>query len=221
MLLNRALNKIKHYTQLYLFKDPKKIAKKSWDRERGYSTYRLDYNLNESSHVFDVGGYLGKWAEKIENKYHPYIDIFEPVPSYFQKIKQKFEGNNKVSVHNYAIGDKNEGKIITVDENSSSFYRQKESEKITVSAHDIAEVIKELNLAEVDLIKINIEGGEYVLLQRILDEGLALCFKNIQIQFHDFIENADVKREEIRSQLKKTHKLTYDFYFIWENWEKR
>ena len=36
----------------------------------------------------------------------------------------------------------------------------------------------------VDLIKINIEGGEYELLEAILDNNLAKAFDNLQIQFH-------------------------------------
>lgn len=224
MFIKKCLYKLKHYFLLYLFKEPQKVAKKAWVREKGDDTCRVDYDLRKSSHVLDVGGYLGEWAEKIENKYHPHIDIFEPVPCYFQKIKQKFEGNNKISVHNYAIGNKNEKKEITVGENSSSLYRQnrqKGNERITVLVRNIVKVIEELNLTEIDLIKINIEGGEYCLLQRIIDEGLISRFKNIQVQFHNFIDDAINKREAIRSQLKKTHRLTYDFYFIWENWQRK
>lgn len=43
--------------------------------------------------------------------------------------------------------------------------------------------------------------------------------KNLQIQFHNFVDSAEEKREAIRKQLSLTHKLTYDYYFIWENWE--
>lgn len=44
---------------------------------------------------------------------------------------------------------------------------------------------------------------------------------NLQIQFHNFVDNAEEKREVIRKQLSLTHELTYDYYFIWENWELR
>jgi hypothetical protein len=45
-------------------------------------------------------------------------------------------------------------------------------------------------------------------------------FKNIQVQFHDFIiENATERMENIQKQLAKTHKITYQFNFVWENWQ--
>ena len=42
----------------------------------------------------------------------------------------------------------------------------------------------------------------------------------LQIQFHNFIPNAEKLREDIREDFSKTHHLTYDYYFIWENWER-
>ena len=36
-----------------------------WLADNGDKTYRLDYNLNENSVVFDLGGYEGQWASDI------------------------------------------------------------------------------------------------------------------------------------------------------------
>ena len=73
---------------------------------------------------------------------------------------------------------------------------------------------------EIDLIKINIEGGEFELLERMFEQGLVAKCKNIQIQFHDFFPEAKSLRQDIRERLKETHHLTYDYYFVWENWER-
>ena len=59
------------------------------------------------------------------------------------------------------------------------------------------------------------------LLEEIINSNLQEKFNNIHVQFHKFVENSVVRREKIREILQKTHKLTYDFEFIWENWEKR
>ena len=85
---------------------------------------------------------------------------------------------------------------------------------------DIFEFITKNNIKKVDLIKINIEGGEYALIKRLIDKGLINRFSNIQVQFHDFIPNAKELRNKLRTQLEKTHKLTYDFPFVWENWQR-
>ena len=69
------------------------------------------------------------------------------------------------------------------------------------------------------MIKINIEGGEYEVLEALLESGMISIFKNLQIQFHDFIiDNASERMENIQVQLAKTHKITYQYKFVWENW---
>lgn len=37
---------------------------------------RYNYDLNEDSVVFDLGGYKGEWTEKIFSKYRCYIYVF-------------------------------------------------------------------------------------------------------------------------------------------------
>ena len=32
-------------------------------------------------------------------------------------------------------------------------------------------------------------------------------------------DDSEEKRENIRKSLSLTHKLTYDYTFVWENWE--
>lgn len=66
-------------------------------------------------------------------------------------------------------------------------------------------VFKELGIEKVDLMKINIEGGEYNLVGKLIDSGLIEKIKYLQIQFHDFVENSEEKRENLRSQLTKAH----------------
>ena len=66
--------------------------------------------------------------------------------------------------------------------------------------------------------KINIEGGEYELLEHLIEEKLMADIANIQVQFHDFIPGAQARMEAIQQELKKTHSLTYQYLFVWENW---
>jgi hypothetical protein len=72
----------------------------------------------------------------------------------------------------------------------------------------------------VDLIKINIEGDEFPLLKNLIDNNKTNLFKDIQVQFHQFIPDSINKRNWIREKLSLTHTLTYDYEFVWENWKK-
>ena len=44
---------------------------------------------------------------------------------------------------------------------------------------------------------------------------------NIQIQFHNFVEQAKNRREEIRSQLENTHIEAWNYTFVWESWVRK
>ena len=42
---------------------------------------------------------------------------------------------------------------------------------------------------------------------------------NIQVQFHDFVLDAESRMKSIQADLRKTHELTYQYDFVWENWK--
>lgn len=80
--------------------------------------------------------------------------------------------------------------------------------------------LSDLDIAKVNLMKINIEGGEYPLLMHIADNDKLGLVDEYQIQFHNFIEDAEHKRESIIKSLSKTHKRTWCYTFVWENGRK-
>ncbi len=190
-----------------------------WFRDRGDTTLRMNYDLNQESIVFDLGGYDGKYSSDIFCKYNPYIYIFEPVKSFCEIIDNKFSNNDKVKTYNFGLGSKNEQLKINLSDNSSSVYIKSDKTEI-IELKSIVEFIRKEGISRVDLVKINIEGGEYEVLESLIDNDLISIFRNIQVQFHDFIvENARERMENIQAKLSKTHKVTYQYEFVWENWE--
>lgn len=190
-----------------------------WFADKGDETLRLDYDLNEKSVVFDIGGYKGEFAGDIFCKYNATIYVFEPVLSFFEIIQKKFSNNPKVKAYNYGLAGKDEQMVISMSDNSSSIFLQTE-ESETIQLKSIVNFIQEHNIQFVDLIKINIEGGEYELLEALIDHNLISVFKNIQVQFHDFLlEDGKERMNRIQEHLAKTHQITYQYEFVWENWE--
>jgi hypothetical protein len=98
----------------------------------------------------------------------------------------------------------------------SSIYKKGQI-SIDIHVKSFESVLKELNLSQVDLLKINVEGCEYEILDHILNKGLIKIFKNIQVQFHDFVPDAIQKRNKIIEKLKNTHTSTYLYEFVWES----
>jgi FkbM family methyltransferase len=190
-----------------------------WVAVKGDETLRLDYDLNEKSVVFDVGGYKGEFASDIFCKYDATIYVFEPIQSFFQIIQKKFSNNHKVKAYNYGLAGKDDQMQISMSDNSSSIFLKTEDSE-TIQLKSIVNFIQENNILSVDLIKINIEGGEYELLEALIENNLISVFKNIQVQFHDFLlDDGKERMNKIQENLSKTHQITYQYEFVWENWQ--
>lgn len=196
--------------------------KKEWYRIKGDSTLRVDYNLSPKDVVIDVGGYEGNWAAEIVARYGCRVFVFEPVPEFVSMLHKRFRNNPNVKILDYGLGDKNETVEFFSMEEASSLHRSaskhKGSEKISAQIRNAPEAFKELGITEIALMKINIEGGEYFLLPSLFSAGWFPRIRNIQVQFHDFIENSDKKLADIRSALGKTHRQTWCYDYVWENW---
>jgi FkbM family methyltransferase len=192
----------------------------AWIADRGDQTLRLDYDLTEESVVVDVGGFMGNWSAAIEARYHPSIHIFEPVSQYRKEIEQRFRGCPKLTVYPYGLADRTTWAEIAVGGDASSVTRKIGKQTETIELRDVAEVLGLMAERGIDLIKINIEGGEYGLLKRMLETGLTARCRDIQVQFHAWIEGAAERRENLQRRLRATHRLTYEYPFVWENWRR-
>lgn len=219
-LLNRigyrfiSLSKKVYQTPKTLFD----IAVAKWFADKGDQTLRLNYNLSPDAIVFDLGGFEGQWASDIFSKYCCNIYVFELFDEYAKSISLRFDKNSKIKIHPFGLSVKDEDSVISVAGEGSSIYREGSIKK-NVQFKNIKTFLEQNNIKQIDLIKINIEGGEYDLLEYILDEGIANHIKNFQIQFHDLFPESKARMEKIQSRLSKTHKLTYQYHFVWENWE--
>lgn len=192
-----------------------------WFKINGDETLRLDYELNENSIVFDVGGYKGEFASAILNKYNCHVYIFEPIPTFFEIIAKKFSNNCKVHPYCFGLSDITTTQKISLLENSSSLFIDN-SNTLEIRIISAIDFINQCNLPFIDLFKVNIEGAEYPLLEGLIESNLVTKIKNIQVQFHDFIiPNASHRMHQIQEKLSKTHQLTYQYEFVWENWRLR
>ncbi|MBD3863579.1 FkbM family methyltransferase [Olleya marilimosa] len=191
---------------------------KPWFAVKGDQTLRLNYPLNKDSVVFDLGGYKGEFAADIYNKYQSTIYVFEPIKSFYNIIKQQLADNPKIKAYQYGLAGQNQTMQISLTDNSSSVYITSKLTE-TIQLKSIVDFIKANNIKHIDLIKINIEGGEYDVLESLIAHNILPLFTDLQIQFHDFIiPNAAERMRAIQNELSKTHQLTYQYEFVWENW---
>lgn len=189
-----------------------------WFRDNGDTTHRLNYELTPSDIVLDAGGYRGDFAETIHQLYGCVVHVFEPVERFCYTIEKRFENNPKITAHEYGVGDVTKKQNIIGSGDSTQLTDSTTTEG-DVYMKDIKEVMEELEISRVALFKVNIEGGEYDLLDRLIETGLIRNIKNLQVQFHNFYPNAIQRRDNIIKHLKNTHVCKYNYLFVWEGWE--
>ena len=229
--LSILLRKTGSFFHLFAQKiDPKRYKKpltqfekelNKWNKDSGEYTLRLNYSLSKDSIVFDLGGYKGEWASCIYSMYQCNVQVFEPHPSFNKHLNLMFRSNSKITVYPFGLGKETEAFKLYSNEFSSSIYNKVSDSKVDITIKKFIDFINKEGIKSIDLIKINIEGGEYDLLEHILETGFMENIKNLQIQFHNFVENSDSRMEDIQTRLSKTHKTTYQYNYVWENWERK
>lgn len=182
---------------------------------------RLKYPLNKDSVVFDIGAYKGEWALEINKRYGCLVLACEPVHSLWEQLKKAAEGT-QVEAYNIALGGTTRKELITVDADGSSMHldatNRFQQETIQVKAID---EWMSTHWDYADLIKLNVEGSEYEILERLIELGWLNRFTDFQIQFHPTVPDYEKRREAIQKELYKTHWQTYNFEWVWENWRRR
>ena len=170
--------------------------------------------------MVDLGGYQGQWTSDIFAKYCCNVHIFEPVNSFASQIALRFSMNPKIKVHNFGLaGVTSRARISLLENCSSILIESQDYEEIQlVKATDF---LAQEGIEKIDLLKINIEGGEYDLLDHLISTNTVLRIENIQVQFHDFFPDAKTRMQNIQASLANTHELTWQYSFIWENWKRK
>lgn len=189
-----------------------------WYADGAEHKLRLDYDLTSDSIVLDLGGYKGQWASDIFSRFGCTVHVFEPMPEFSDFIQWRFVYNPAIRVHPFALMDVNKEMELSTAGDGSSMFRRTKSPLIRIKVRRASDVFVELEIERIDLMKINIEGAEYDLLEHLISSGWVSKIRDLQVQFHDFVPNAKQRMTSIEASLSESHRLTYRYPYIWENW---
>jgi FkbM family methyltransferase len=203
-----------------VYESPAERRLQPWLKVCGDETLRVEYDLGPASVVFDVGGYQGQWASDIYARYRCRIHVFEPVPEFADRIRARFARNPDIEVHAFGLAGTTGRTALSLALDRSSTLRS-EGETREIEVVGIGEFLAGHAVPRIDLMKINIEGGEYDLLDAMLGTGLTDRVQAFQIQFHDFVDRADERMADIQRRLSVTHRAAYQFPYVWESWLRR
>jgi len=191
-----------------------------WFSDRGDETLMLDHKINKESNILEIGGYKGVWVSHIIEKYNPNVFIFEPVEEYYNHLCSKFSSNPKVKIFKFGVSNKTQNANISlIDDGSSLIFNSDHKEKIELISFDT--MLDYLNLQNIDLMQINIEGAEYDVLEHAIKNNLLKNINKIIVQFHTNVEDCYIRRSNIQNKLQEFgYSKLFDYPFIWEGWAK-
>ena len=214
--MDRLLERVVRRFRAHILRDPFLLALQRWRRDGGDDTLRLEFPLTPESLVFDVGGFRGDWAHEIRRRYGCRIDIFEPMPAFLAELRTRFAGEAGIRIFPWALSDASGPVTFYEWADASGAQHRRGAAAIRCEKKDVAEVLAALR-GDVDLMQINIEGGEYEVLPALARGGIERV-RRLLVQFHNFVPDAAARRREIRAALARTHREEWCYPFVWEAW---
>jgi FkbM family methyltransferase len=140
--------------------------------------------------IVDLGGNVG-FGTLYFKKYWPSVPtiVFEPIPSIFARLKQNMSDVLAVKIHNQAAGCVDAKRIFVVDGASSSSENLNGSTQntyIECDQIDIFNFISELKYSSNGLLKIDIEGEEWNLMNDSRFYPSLTRFNTVILEIHEF-----------------------------------
>lgn len=182
----------------------------------------VDVEVTSDSVVLDVGAYVGQWAKKIDDRSGARIYAFEPAAKGVETMRTLFANRPNVRIFAYGLGNANRSARLALAGPGSSIYSEDAAFGwADVEIRDIVDVLDELGLTRIDLLKVNIEGGEFDLFDRLIEAGWLHRIDQVLIQFHEWHPNAYYRRWKVRQALRRGHVQVWDYPWVWEFWRQR
>lgn len=159
----------------------------------------LEWPLTGESTVIEVGGYIGRWALQIAERYHPRLYVFEP-QVWAARVCEEVLGD-KARVFFYGLGT--ETTALSMGEwetDGCSFVKQGLGIPGTFGVmREMAADFRALGITHIDAMMMNIEGGEYSLIPHMLDQGIFP--QRLMVQFHTFADPDGVQAAHIHERM--------------------
>lgn len=185
-----------------------------------------DYELTPDDTVIDCGGFEGNWALHMSERHNCHVLVFEPVPEFYRGLVAKLAPWPKVRTFNIGLGAETRTDKFRIKGDMTGIMSVGTIE-VPVIIRDVAAVFDELNQItpkEVAVMKINCEGSEYQIFERMIQEHLLPRVRNFQVQWHSVVPDYSARRHLIEAFLSSTHEETWpspDFDNAWANWRRK
>ncbi len=172
-------------------------------------------SLPRGSLVIDVGANVGKFT-KIFLKKEFKVHAFEADPIAINELKKNCGDDENLKLFEVAVGIKNESKKLyryrkfdaanpetTIGSSVLSFRRGKDKPFVEIKCIDFIDYLKNIE-NKIALLKMDIEGAEVEILEKIIDEKLYKKIGKIYAETHErFSHKIAIETVNLRARLVK------------------
>lgn len=194
----------------------------------------VDANVPQGAVVLDVGAFEGSWASRVlarldegaERPHDVLIHAFEPEAGAVDRMRSSPVGHDpRVAIHPFGLAGRTRVESLIMAGPGSTVLDHDATgsggDRVTVELRDVDEVLRDLGVERVHFAKVNIEGGEYELIDRLHETGWLARMGPVIVQFHEFAPHAHRARRRNRRQLAHTHRRTWAYGWVYERWDPR
>lgn len=180
-----------------------------------------DLPVSTGSLIIDAGGYQGEWTAGMISRYGCRSKIFEPAPEFFECCQVYFKNNALVQVNQVALGGSDRKAIFNLLDNGTSEHRNRKcAQQFESNVVDVAKIFANTK-TRVACFKLNIEGGEYEVLEQMLATNNVEVCDSLLIQFHRQPVGYEARYKKIVAELHKTHTQRWCYEMVWEKWVRK
>ncbi len=191
-----------------------KVNKKRFGSDYGgwwISTDNLD---DKSLIVFSLG--LGEdisFDVAMMEKYNAQVCGFDPTPKSIRYV-DSMNLDDRFSLYKYAVSDKNGTLTFNLPENeehvSGSLESISSNKNIEVVCKNIKTICDELKVSKIDILKMDIEGSEYKVIENMIQSKIFP--KQILIEYHHFFDS--FTNNDTRNSIKLLLGNNYELFHI-------
>ena len=165
--------------------DPHRFMREvtSW-QQSGSEQRRTQYKVSDDPVFLDIGAYEGQWATAMHTAYGGTVYMFEVLPSFAASLSAGALGQNpSYKIYNVGLGNDNKTMQTSLESVNDAFsiYDNNTDNVVDLKFIKMSDFIKDNQIDRVDVCKINIEGGEFDLLEHMLESSICSMCDNIQV----------------------------------------
>lgn len=183
----------------------------------GDQKFRYGSDCKRNGIILDVGAFEGEFA-KFHADTADMVICFETNDVAVSALRKRFSNYDNIRIYDFGIGSKTfRGRMVGEGPGAHIVF----DDTADVIIRDVASVFEELNLNDVALMKVNIEGGEFDLIEALCDNGLIQNIQEIHIQAHDFADKYLNNYLSMHRRLSTHFHLIRSFPYVWDFWIRK